>query len=255
MNGTIRKSLVAAATLLILPAASLAHLSSTGLGPFYDGLTHFWRSPEEFIPVLALAFLAGLRGPRIGRYTLFILPSVWLAGGFFGLAIPRVDHSTALVCIAFLLPGLLVAADLRLRLALVAGLASAFGFVFGYLDGVGMSAAKLGALGLLGSVSSLFILVALAAALVVSLHAPWARIVVRVSGSWIAAAGLLLIGWAVHTNTSNHPTRSSVGPQQQSISSTMKMNGNLLVLGLSPYQHRSSSYCRCVVFRIAAQQF
>jgi urease accessory protein len=222
MNGTIRKSLLAAATLLLLPAASLAHLSSTGLGPFYDGMSHFWGSPEEFIPVLALAFLAGLRGPRVGRYTLFILPAVWLAGGLFGLTIPRVDHSTALVCIAFLLLGLLVAADLRLRLTLVAGLASAFGFVFGYFDGVGMSAAKLGTVGLLGSVSSLFMLVALAAALVVSLRASWARIVVRVAGSWIAAAGLLLIGWAVHTGKSNHSTRSSAALQQQSISSTIK---------------------------------
>jgi len=36
--------------------------------------------------------------------------------------------------------------------------------------------------------------VALAAALVVALRAPWARIAVRVGGSWIAATGLLLVG-------------------------------------------------------------
>ena len=66
-SGVARKTVVGAASLLLLPVASFAHLSSTGLGPFYDGLTHFWRSPEEIIPVLALAFLAGLRGPRAGR--------------------------------------------------------------------------------------------------------------------------------------------------------------------------------------------
>jgi urease accessory protein len=46
-------------------------------------------------------------------------------------------------------------------------------------------------------VSALFVTTALAAALVVALSAPWARIVVRVAGSWIAAAGLLLLGWSL----------------------------------------------------------
>ena len=44
--------------------------------------------------------------------------------------------------------------------------------------------------------STLFVVVALAAALVVALRAPWARIAVRVAGSWIAAIGLLLLGWS-----------------------------------------------------------
>ena len=35
-----------------------------------------------------------------------------------------------------------------------------------------------------------------AAALVVALRAPWTRIAVRVAGSWIAAIGLLLLGWS-----------------------------------------------------------
>ena len=38
--------------------------------------------------------------------------------------------------------------------------------------------------------------VALAAALVVALRAPWGRIAVRVAGSWIVAIGLLLLGWS-----------------------------------------------------------
>jgi hypothetical protein len=32
---------------------------------------------------------------------------------------------------------------------------------------------------------------------VVSLKAKWTRIAVRVAGSWIAAMGILLLGWAV----------------------------------------------------------
>ena len=35
-------------------------------------------------------------------------------------------------------------------------------------------------------------------AFVVQLRAHWARIAVRVAGSWIAASGLLMLGWSFH---------------------------------------------------------
>jgi len=60
-----------------------------------------------------------------------------------------------------------------------------------------MSEAKLGALGLAGIVSTLFVTFALAAAMVVTIRFPWGRIAVRVAGSWIAAVGLLLLGWSL----------------------------------------------------------
>jgi hypothetical protein len=43
----------------------------------------------------------------------------------------------------------------------------------------------------------LFVVVALAAAMVVAIRAPWGRIAVRVAGSWIVAIGLLLLGWTL----------------------------------------------------------
>jgi urease accessory protein len=47
-----------------------------------------------------------------------------------------------------------------------------------------------------GLVGAVFVVVALAAALVVRFPAEWSRVAVRVAGSWIAASGLLLLGWA-----------------------------------------------------------
>jgi hypothetical protein len=41
-----------------------------------------------------------------------------------------------------------------------------------------------------------FVLIVLAAAFVVQLQAHWARLAVRVAGSWIAASGLLMLGWS-----------------------------------------------------------
>jgi hydrogenase/urease accessory protein HupE len=197
MIGQSLRRLLAAAGMLLLPAGADAHLVNTGLGPFYDGVSHFALTPEDLLPALAMALLAGLRGARAGRLALFALPGAWLAGGFAGLAHPAAVATTALTATSFLLLGGLVAADARLRPGWVVAVAIVLGLVHGYFNGSAMAEARLGILGLAGIVSALFVIAALAAALVVALRAPWTRIAVRVAGSWIAAAGLLLLGWSL----------------------------------------------------------
>ena len=192
----IRRAFAVAGVLLLLPAPSHAHLVNTGLGPFYDGVSHFALTPEDLLPALALALLAGQKGSRAGRLALFALPGAWLLGGLAGLAFPTISSATALTTVSFLALGGLVAADARLRPEWLTGLALVLGLLHGYLNGSAMSQAKLGALGLVGIVSTLFVVVALAAGMVVALRAPWARIAVRVAGSWIVAIGLLLLGWS-----------------------------------------------------------
>jgi len=44
-----------------------------------------------------------------------------------------------------------------------------------------------------------FTLTALVTSLVVPLRMVWARVAVRVAGSWIAAVGLLLLGWTLRS--------------------------------------------------------
>jgi hydrogenase/urease accessory protein HupE len=160
-------------------------------------VSHFALTAEDLLPALALALLAGQRGSRAGRLAMFALPTAWLLGGVVGLAFPAIRDAPALTAVSFLALGGLVAAEARLRPEWVTGLAVVFGLVHGYLNGSAMSQAKLGALGLVGIVSTLFVTVALAAAMVVAIRVPWGRIAVRVAGSWIAAVGLLLLGWSL----------------------------------------------------------
>ena len=160
-------------------------------------MSHFALTPEDLLPALALALLAGQRGSRAGRLALFALPMAWLLGGLVGLAFPTISYAPALTTVSFLALGGLVAAEAQLPAEWVTGLAVVFGLVHGYLNGAAMSQAKLGALGLVGIVSTLFVTVALAAAMVVAIRVPWGRIAVRVAGSWIAAIGLLLLGWSL----------------------------------------------------------
>jgi urease accessory protein len=185
---------------MFLPTVAHAHLVNTGLGPFYDGVLHFALTPEDLLPALALALLAGLRGARAGRLAMFALPAAWLIGGLAGLAFPTSSSTSVLTAMSLLLLGGLVAANAQLRSDWVGAIAVVLGLVHGYCNGSAMSEAKLGALGFVGIVSTLFAVVALASAMVVAVRAPWARIAVRVVGSWIAAAGLLLLGWSLRAS-------------------------------------------------------
>jgi hydrogenase/urease accessory protein HupE len=191
-----RALLVAVAGALLLPVRAEAHLVTTGLGPVFDGIGHFFLTLQDLLPALALALYAGLRGPAAGRGVLFGLTGAWLAGGLAGLAVGTVvPEGTAII--SLLLLGGLVAADLRLPRGVVIGLAVGVGLVHGFANGAVMAAAGLGWGGLVGITVSLFTVTALAAAGVVALQVPWTRIAVRVAGSWITAVGLLLLGWTL----------------------------------------------------------
>ena len=174
-----------------------AHLNATGMGPIYDGLTHFLMSPEDLVPVLALALLAGLRGATYGRRALFTLPATWLVGCLLGLTVSATNEGAVLSSVWFLLLGGLVAADARLSLRVTTARAALLGLVHGYLNGSGMGQSGSAVLAAHGLVSAVFVLIALGAGFVARLRAHWARIAVRVAGSWIAASGLLMLGWAL----------------------------------------------------------
>ena len=186
-------------TFLMFSFPAEAHLNSTGMGPFYDGLMHFLMSPEDIVPVLALALLSGLRGAAHGRRALFVMPVAWFVGGVLGASSAAANVHPIVAASWFLLLGGLLAADAKLSLRVTTALAAFLGLYHGYLNGAGIGQPLSAVVVLLGLVFAIFVLVALAAAFVVRLQAQWARIAVRVAGSWIAASGLLMLGWAVRT--------------------------------------------------------
>jgi hydrogenase/urease accessory protein HupE len=186
---------------LVLVASPVqAHLMNTGLGPFYDGLAHPFITPEDLLPVIALALLAGLRGPQAGRAVLFALPAAWLAGSCAGQVFaPCVTLTLAIAALTITL-GALAAADRALPLAWVAGLAVALGLINGFAGGVELERLHASSLAAVGVSAALFMLVALLAGQAATVRAAWARVGIRVAGSWIAAAGLLMLGWAVRAH-------------------------------------------------------
>jgi urease accessory protein len=190
--------LTLAITLIVAPSAQ-AHLMNTGFGPFYDGLTHLFVTPEDLLPVIALGLLAGLRGPRFGRAVLFALPVAWLVGSAAGLLLaPQVTLPVAETIVTIAL-GALLAADCPLPIAAVGGLAILLGLLHGSLNGSELPKTNAsGQISAVGVAAALFVVVSLLAGQAASVRVPWVRVAVRVTGSWIAAIGLLLLGWSLH---------------------------------------------------------
>lgn len=196
----MRRQLAAAAiagSALCLPSPAHAHMASTGLGPFYDGVAHLLISPMDALPIAALALLAGLRGPAWGRDVLLALPAASLAGSV--AAAVRVVPSPSPVVAASLTValGALVAADVLVSRRAAAAVAVVLGLALGAATGPALGAGSAAMLFVAGGATATFVAVALLAGLVVGLQATAARLAVRVAGSWIAAIALLTLGWAL----------------------------------------------------------
>jgi hypothetical protein len=186
-----------AASLALVPIPAAAHLASTGLGPVYDGAYHFALSPEQFLPIAALALFAGRRGPAQARLVLFALPIGWLAAAFAGIA-PPADLQPVLTALALLATGGLLAADAVLPRAATGLAALLLGGICGGADHAASSLDPPSVPATLGGAAAIFVLVALIASLALPLRRAWTLIAVRVAGSWMAALGLLLAGWSIH---------------------------------------------------------
>jgi hydrogenase/urease accessory protein HupE len=185
------------AVLMLVTSPAKAHLISTGLGPFYDGASHFLRSADLLAPVLGLAVLAGMHGPQHARWLLFTLTVAWILGASvpapmaaYGLPLPWTAGSCMLI-------GLLIATDRSVSPIMLSILAGVLGCLGGVACAVGENTQPT-VLQALGVGAAVFVLTALLASIVIRVHAYWLRMTMRVAGSWLAAVGLLVVGWTLH---------------------------------------------------------
>jgi len=178
-----------------VPIPAYAHLVNSGLGPFYNGALHLLLSPGDLLAVLAVSLLAGQSGKASARWAVIALPLAWGAATLAGLVLGTVTGLGWLRVALLILVGVLVAAGARLPALGLASLAVLIGLVQGLENGGTFAASGSGILSVAGTASAVLILTLLTAALAVSLRAAWTRIALRVGGSWIAAVGVLMLGW------------------------------------------------------------
>jgi urease accessory protein len=114
-----------------------------------------------------------------------------------GVNLPGIIDLSGLSVLSFVILGVLVAIDPKLPPVGVTALTTSYGALHGLLNGSALGAMGAGVLSLFGIVATVLIISLLVSAAVVSLRAAWARIAVRVAGSWVAAVGMLMFGWMV----------------------------------------------------------
>jgi len=91
----------------------------------------------------------------------------------------------------------MVAADLRLPLGATTAVAILLGAFLGCANGAAMAQAGPGLRAVLGISAMVFVATTFVAAFVAAWQSGWIRIAWRVVGSWVAAGGLLLLGWSL----------------------------------------------------------
>ena len=175
----------------------LAHLTPTGFGAWGDGMARLFLEPTELLLVMGLVLLAVQAGRSVSDRLPLLLPLVWLLGGLIGLSLPS-PLLLAAICTGLLAAlGVLVALGQRLRPPLLLPLAGGLAGLFALVAGSAL-AGHAGALAaLLGETIAIAVLTTLLIQLLAPPHPRWRAIAIRVGGSWITAASLLMLGWLV----------------------------------------------------------
>lgn len=194
---TFRRIVVVGAYMAACPLLASAH-PIKGVGDFYAGTLHPLISLDFVLPVVALALLAGQQRRTAAIAALGVFPIALVVGA----TIPAMFHFSftampgavewlgpALMSMA----GICVALSLRGPTVAVAALFAVFGFILGLIQGLEVTAATSAPKFILGVGCCGLIVVAYGIGLVRRLHRPWTRIAIRIAGSWVAAAGLMVL--------------------------------------------------------------
>lgn len=145
-------------------------------------------------PIIALSLLAGQQRAKRARWVVLLFPLGLLCGAAIASFAGPSEYVAWINKISFVVLGILAAAQVRLPLSGLAAIALFFGATHGYENTADVPQTVAMQMFLPGLLMSGLALVAIVAAIAVSLDHPWQKIAVRVAGSWIAAIGLLIIG-------------------------------------------------------------
>ncbi len=177
------------------PAA--AHSLDNRFGDFYGGVLHPLTALEHALPIVALGLLAGQQGERASRWLVLVFPLALLLGAVLAAVAPTLPSMRLLNAASFVVLGLLVAAGRRLPLMLLIALGAVFGLSHGYENGRAMGPDAAIHLFVPGVAAAGGLVIALVSAATLDLAArTWARVGIRILGSWIAAIGIMTIGLA-----------------------------------------------------------
>jgi len=193
-----RTRFLMAASAVLFPTASQAHLVNTRLGDFYDGALHPMMGFEFTLPWLALVILAALQGPARGRWLILAFPIGLLLGAALSAWQPGFQFVQIVNVAAIAGIGLLVALAMRLPTPVFLALGLVVGLANGYENGEAMVFNTDRFLFICGVTAVGYVFATLALALITLFlegRGGWRTIALRAGGSWIAAVGIMVAGF------------------------------------------------------------
>jgi hydrogenase/urease accessory protein HupE len=184
--------------LLLAAADARAHLVSTELGPFYDGAAHPLVSVEDLLTIVGFAILAGHAGRIAGRRSLVVFILSWALGVLAGFAMApgRWDLPLGTAGVILVL-GLAGALKVRVPTGILVWGAGVAGLGHGLLNGSAVAADGGRWLTAAGIVGGVIVLGTLLTGLCSWLQEKRTAVLLRVASSWVAAIGLLMLGWQI----------------------------------------------------------
>lgn len=190
---------IAAALAAMLPDSAEAHLATTRFGDFYGGALHLTTAPEHALTLLALGLLTGLQDPRAGRWVIAAAPLGLLVGAAAAVLLPLGMPASVAGMALLTALGLLAALAWQTPLLPLAGLGLVVGLLHGYQNGLAATDASVVALFVAGVAAAGLVCLALiaAGALAARQQLAWGTIGLRAGGSWIAAIGVMMLGFSL----------------------------------------------------------
>ncbi len=191
-SGSMRLPLSFVAALALLPSFAYAHAGVGETGGFMHGLLHPFSGLDHVCAMLAV----GLWAAQMGGRSIWAVPFAFVCVMAMGGALPMRDVGLPLVeqgiMLSVLLLGVLIAAAVRLPLALSSSIVGLFALWHGYAHGVEMPALSSGfeyALGFLLATVSLHVIgTAFGSVMQRLAH----ERIVRMAGTGIALCGVYL---------------------------------------------------------------
>jgi urease accessory protein len=203
MSRRVARVLVAAATLVASAQAADAHIIASRLGDFYTGALHPLTDLVDLILWAALGVLAGSLGAVRGRWLVLAFPLGLLAGLVLKRTSGFVSAGPAADAAMMLVLGLLLAAALRIPTVLLCAIAFGLAVMRGAANAADVAPETNGLLFAAGLACAGYAAITLTMAVTLVLlgaeagtATAWRAITIRALGGWIAAIGLMMVGFA-----------------------------------------------------------
>jgi len=195
---------LSAAAMLAASGSADAHIVAARLGDFYTGALHPLTDLHDIVLWLALGVFAGSIGAERARWLVPAVPLGLFAGFTMQIAWGIGSLGTLGDAAMMVGVGLLLAAGIRSSAAALAAIALCVALVRGAVNAGGVVPETNLVLFAAGLATAGYVSITLITALVVAFRrystarpADWRGIAIRVCGSWIAAVGIMIGGFAL----------------------------------------------------------